>query len=183
MKKQDINWTEVEHMLDRFYEGTTTHEEERCLMELLTGDDVPECLAADAEVFRALADETALQQTAPEPPEGLEHRLMERIRQEEASSIAPVIPLRPSKKTARRWWIAAAACLVVVLLSAPHLLRDVTVETPLYASSEISQQEAEEYADYALAMISSHLKAGVQELDEIGRAQAQIRASLNEIVN
>lgn len=178
MTKRDINWKEVQRLLDCFYDGTTTPDEERYLMSVLTGDDVPEHLKADAEVFRALDEVAILQQEVPELPEGMEQRLMERIQQEEAAAL--VIPLKSTPRIQHRWWAVAAACLMIAILSVPQQFKQ-SVNDELCATSEISQQEAEEYADFALAMISSHLKAGMQELDEVARVQEQIRTSLNEI--
>ncbi len=179
MTKREINWTEIQRLLDRFYDGTTTPDEERYLMQVLTGDDVSDHLKADAEVFRALSEESCLQHQEPELPEGMEQRLIERIRQEEAA--ASVIPLHPISRIQHRWWTAAAACLLIAILSVPQLFRQSVNDEQRYAASDISQQEAEEYADYALAMISSHLKEGIEGLDEVARVQEQIRTSLNEI--
>lgn len=181
MNNQEIKWAEVQRLLDRFYEGATSQQEEQFLMEMLTSEEVPDCLKPDAAVFRALAEESALQQVEPEIPEGLEQRLTERIRQEE-STLAPMIPIRPSIKNGRKWWMMAAACLLIAVFSVPHLYNHYAADH-LYAASDITQQEAEEYADYALAMISTHLKTGMQELDEIGRVQEQIRASLSDITD
>lgn len=178
MINQDNKWTEVQRLLDRFYEGATSRQEEQFLMECLTGEKVPDCFKSDAAVFRALGEESAMQHVEPEIPEGLEQRLMERIRQEE-STLAPMIPIRPSVKSRRKWWMIAAACLLIAILSVPRLYHHHADD--LFATSDITQQEAEEYADYALAMISTHLKTGMQELDEIGRVQEQIRASLSDI--
>lgn len=179
MKKQEINWREVRQLLDRFYDGSTTQAEEHFLMDVLTGEDIPEQFCIDAEVFRSLSEEVDSQQIEPELPTGFEQRLMDRIKQEEAAD-TPVIALSTSHSIKHRWWAVAAACLLVAVLSLPNLFRPNEAET-LFAASDISQQEAEEYADYALSLISVNLKSGVQELNELAAVQEQIRSVLSEL--
>lgn len=61
---------EVKSLLGRFYDGVTTEAEEARLRELLAGDDLPDCMAADKALLDALSQDAEC-----EVPEGLESRL------------------------------------------------------------------------------------------------------------
>lgn len=180
MSKNTTNWQEVQSLIDRFYAGSTTQAEERLLMHVMCGDDVPEAMQADAEVFRALALEEQQSLQMPEPTPGFEQRLMACIAEAEtAEQKAASQQKRKSLSLAPRWWTAAAACLLAVLLLSPHIIGHNQEQSQEFAPSDITQAEAEEYAAYALSMVSTKMKASVQELDVITHAQDQVRLALN----
>ena len=66
----------IRQLLERYYQGTTTRDEERRLKAYFAQDDVPPTLAAEREMFRYLAHEA--RQTPP-LPQGLEERLARHI--------------------------------------------------------------------------------------------------------
>lgn len=178
MKRENIKWNEIRTLIDRFYQGQTTHEEEALLMEVMCGKEVPEDLLTDAEVFRTLALEQAALTHEPHLPEGFEARLTARIRQEEQRE-----KFTPKTRRMKRWWISAAACLLIAIagILTPHHSRQPS-EGDVFAASDLTQEEAEAYAIYALTMVSNSMKAGVQELECVGKAQQHIRQSLNETI-
>lgn len=180
MSKNTTNWQEVQSLIDRFYAGSTTQAEERLLMHVMCGDDVPEAMQADAEVFRALALEEQQSLLVPEPAPNFEQRLMASIVEAEtAEQEATSLQKRKRLSLAPRWWTAAAACLLAVLLLSPHIIGHNQEQSQEFAPSDITQAEAEEYAAYALSMVSTKMKASMQELDVITRAQDQVRLALN----
>lgn len=185
MTREEINWQEVQILVDRFYEGTTTPEEEELLMEVMTREDLPEALQTDAEVFRTLANESQrLAAQEADVPQGFEERLMASIKEQEQKEMLTLKPAPRAKgfSITRRLWTAAAACLLLVALASPYLLRDDTT-ADAFAASDITQEEAEMYTAYALSMVSNTMKSGMSELDAMGDVQQQIRSILNEAVN
>ncbi|MCK6693374.1 MAG: hypothetical protein L6Q97_14915 [Thermoanaerobaculia bacterium] len=88
-----LNKPDIQDLLDRYWEGETTLEEERRLKAFFSTEPVPEQYRQEAELFRALRTEQSVQM-----PAGREMR------------IAP----RPSYRLS--WWAAAAS--VALLLSA-----------------------------------------------------------------
>lgn len=185
MSNDKTNWTEVQRLIDRFYEGATTQAEERLLMRVMCGNDVPAEMQTDAEVFRALAQEQQEALEVPALPADFEHRLMARIEDEEKREQLADLPIHSQSRhkpltLPPRWWTAAAACLLAVLMLTPLLFNQNGSQADEFASSDISQAEAEQYAAYALSMVSSKMKAGMKELDEISRVQEQVRITLND---
>lgn len=181
MNNDQTNWTEVQHLINRFYEGATTQAEERLLMRVMCSDNVPAEMQADAEVFRTLAHEQQLALEVPPLSADFEQRLMAKINAEEQQqlSVSPTGHNQAQRKffsLAPRWWTATAACLFAVLMLTPILLDNNPEE---FDSSDITQAEAEQYAAFALSMVSSKMKAGILELDEINRVQEQVRQTLN----
>lgn len=72
--------TEIRRLLDRYYEGQTSVDEERRLYSLLTADDdLPEDLKADREVIKALSEYPEV-----DIPEETEMKLIGRLEQEMA---------------------------------------------------------------------------------------------------
>lgn len=181
MTHQEINWNEVQILIDRFYEGSTTQEEEQLLMQVMTRDDLPEALHTDAEVFRALANESQLIHAEADVPQGLEERLMESIRQQEQREQLTLVPTAQPRsfRLTRRIWTSIAACLLVVALATPSLLKDNEADLE-FTATELTQEEAEDYAAYALSMISTTMKSGMMELDAVSRVQQQVRTTLND---
>lgn len=186
MKQDSLNWEEVKNLIDRFYEGTTTREEEELLMELPGRKDVPEELLTDVEVFRALADERQQLDVPPAVPEGLEQRLKAAIEEEEKKEqlrIAPVAKNQTLRISMRRWWMSAAACLLLVVAGSTVWLRfEPSDKETMFASSDITQEEAEAYALYALNMVGSCMKQSVEELECMGKVQEQVRQTLHETI-
>lgn len=185
MNRDNMNWEEVQHLIDRFYEGTTTHEEEELLMALPQCKDVPEHLRTDVEVFRALAQERQTIEAEPELPEGFEQRLMASIAENErreSLSIAPKNKAAKPKTPMLRWWMSAAACLLVVLGTSLWLPNFHTDEETMFAASDITQEEAEAYTLYALTMVSNCMQQSVEEMECIGRVQEQVRQTLHETI-
>ena len=85
---------DIRPLLDRFYRGATSIEEERRLIEHLLSDDCPEELLAERHAIISLACPEAISQ-----PLRLEQRIAE--------------VLQPSRR--RWWWIGIAASLLIII--------------------------------------------------------------------
>lgn len=184
MKREEINWQEVQSLIDRFYDGTTTPSEEALLMEALSREDLPEALQTDAEVFRALAQENQrLAELEADVPQDFEERLRASIEEQERREQLSIAPSRQRHLALghRHLWTSIAACLLLVLIATPFLLNGNTSDDA-FAASDISQEEAEAYTAYALSMVSNTMKSGMMELDAMGEAQEQIRSIINDAV-
>lgn len=101
---------DMKQLLNKYYEGLTTEQEEQTLKDWLLSEDVPEEFAADRELFLQLQSAAT---NEPELPEGFSERL-EALIDSEAQCEEPQKSSRQS--AIRRMFIAvgsvAAACLV-----------------------------------------------------------------------
>jgi len=109
--KSTTDIKEIKRLLDRFYQGLTTPDEQAALCAYFEGEVAPE-LAADAEVFAALS---ALAPADVKVPDGLEDTLM--------AMAAPVAPKR--KVFGLKKWIYTAVGAAAVLLAGVLLIKGV----------------------------------------------------------
>ena len=67
-----MNLQELRQLLDKYYEGTSSLQEETILISLLNDDNLPAEFAADRRVFALFGEERAI----PQPDDGFEGRIM-----------------------------------------------------------------------------------------------------------
>lgn len=134
---------EAQTIRRKFYEGSSTPEEEQAWREWLNANDCPQGWEADREVLNALStpDAVAL-------PEGFEQRWLNRWEQEQRNTARPSTQRKTRVRKLYRWpmYLAtgiAAALVVVCGLWAyerlrPSVYRD-TCTSPEQALAEINQ--------------------------------------------
>ncbi len=110
--KSTTDIKEIRRLLDRFYQGLTTLDEQATLCAYFEGEVAPE-LADDAEVFATLS---ALAPADVDVPDGLEDTL--------SAMTAPVAPEHNSFGLKK--WIYAAVGAAAVLLAGVLLIKGVT---------------------------------------------------------
>ncbi len=130
--RHDILPDGIGRLLELYYEGETSPEQEDTLMDYFAAcEDVPEEYAADAAMFRALAESRA--GALPTPPDDLEARIVARTCG------------RSSKMRLRDklliWGSAAVAAAVAAVLVLPLLsMPELDTEAPVIA--EVFEPEA-----------------------------------------
>ena len=75
--------TEIRKLLDRFYLGETTLEEEKILQKYFSSASVPEELIPDRDLFRSLG----IASDSVVVPEGLNHKILDVIDQQEKKMV------------------------------------------------------------------------------------------------
>ena len=135
---------EIRKLLDRFYLGETTLEEEQVLQEYFSSSSIPEELLPDRDLFRSLGDAS---DSVP-VPEGLNQKILDVIDQQEKKLVRT-----------RRISVFSLSGLAAGRL-ASHQMSD-TFEDP---------QDAYEEARSTLAYVSSKLNTGTSELEHVVKA-------------
>ena len=134
-------------LLDQFYAGTTTVEEEQVLQHFLFSENCPESLFADREIMRILSCPAEVN-----VPDGLEQRIMKKLRRRRFNLRLFTIPTGMA---------AAIAALFVFVNMTRHLpLRTIytdTCDTP---------QEAVVETQKTLVYISHNINIGLEEMDD-----------------
>ena len=164
----------IRQLLERYYQGTTTRDEERRLKAYFAQDDVPPTLAAEREMFRYLAHEA--RQTPP-LPQGLEERLARNI-----DRLAAEAPRRLNAKTPRhphlwRWAAGIAASLLLAsaigirLYTQHHALAKDTFDEPQLAYVE---------ARRALHLFNAAFEKGERQMEEARKATQEIQQKLKK---
>jgi hypothetical protein len=158
---------EIEQLLDKFYNGLSTPEEERFLNEyFLRENEVEERLRTDRQLFRALHDERI------QVPDAVSERLSDAIQQ----LVAPP-PRSPSQK--QRWLYGIGSAAAVALLCAGLFFVQREPAQPPLADTFSDPHEAAIVAGQALALMSSHLNRG---LEQVAGAESEM-AHAGRIIN
>ena len=148
---------EIRKLLDRFYTGETTLEEEQILQDYFSSTSIPEELMPDRDLFRTLgtSDSVAV-------PEGLNQKILDVIDQQE-------------KKVHRTRRISvfslsglAAGLLVVIALYMGYFRAD-SPGMLAYQMTDTYEnpQDAYEEARRTLAYVSSKLNTGTSGLEHV----------------
>lgn len=146
---------EIEQLLDKFYDGTTTPEEEQQLWHYFKNESVPPHLEADAELLRRLNRPSRVS-----VPASLEGKLVRLI---DGNSS------RPSLFIGFR--IGAFAAGIALLLGLSFWFSEPATPTVHYVDTYSSPEEAYDEAQRVLALVSGKLNEG---LDEVGKLERPI---------
>lgn len=162
----------IRQLLERYYQGTTTRDEERRLKAYFAQDDVPPTLAAEREMFRYLAHEA--RQTPP-LPQGLEERLARSIDRWAAEDSRRLHAKTLRRPRLWRWTASIAASLLLASAIGLHLYtqhsaapRD-TFDDPKLAYAE---------ARRALGLFDDTFDKGEQQVEEARKAAREVHKKL-----
>jgi hypothetical protein len=98
------DFEKIEELLEKYYEGATSTEEEQLLRRFFEREDIPEKLEADAGLFRFFRTE----KEGKSPPT---------LEEDLTGMIPGSIPLRPAAgQKLKYYWISGAAAVVLILL-------------------------------------------------------------------
>jgi hypothetical protein len=167
---------EIRKLLDRFYLGETTLEEEQILQEYFNSTSIPEALLPDRDLFRSLGnagDSVAV-------PEGLNQKILDVIDKQEKKVV------RTRRISVFSLSGLAAGLLVVIALYVGYFRGD---GSGRLASNQMTDtyadpQDAYEEARRTLAYVSTKLNNGTSELDhvvKVSKATADPLKSLSKI--
>ncbi len=158
-----MNLSALKTLLDKYYEGRTSAEEEKELVNLLGQDDLPGEYYEDRLMIAGLAGKDGI----PEPAAGMEKRIMKFIDDsEEKRSI--------TRKRHRLYAAVSVAASILIIISfwfifdANRALRD------SYSDPQMAYNEAVE----ALYIVSSNLNKGREQMEGLSmlaRTESRIK--------
>lgn len=155
-------------LLNDYYDGNTSADDECRLAEFFATGDIPDDMAADRELFMCMHSENQ------EVPDGLEQRL------------SAAIDRMAVKETAARtvmphWlrWGSIAASVAIAFAVGYSMLgtRGETVPTPMDTCR--SPEEAYAYAQSALVKVSECLNKGSEEVAVVGQTVQKIQTTID----
>lgn len=161
----------IEDLLERFFDGMTTNEEEQQLYSFFAGSDVPEHLHSYKPVFGYFESGLA---------EELDHS------EEKRDSVKLRLP-------GRKWWVAGlsiAATLLILLSVSPLLLNESRTFDPFEGSyiiqngeriTDMDQIRPELEVSYQLAILNQERANRLLELSEEPDAAVQIEQEMSGI--
>lgn len=149
-------------MLDRFYQGETSMEEEKLLQDYFASPSIPEELMPDRDLFRALG-------TAGESvpvPEDLNQKILDVIDQQEKKVV------RTRRISVFSLSGLAAGLLVVIALYVGYFNDNGSARLAANQLTDTYEdpQKAYEEARKTLAYVSAKLNTGTSELEHVVKA-------------
>jgi len=160
----------IELLLNKFYEGVSTPEEERLLTEyFLNEPDVDERWKDEQQLFRLLYDKRI------QVPEDVSKRIEESIMQMDVSPKS--VPLR--RKLYYRISISAA----VILLCVGLFFAIRKPSPPQMADTFSNPQEAALVAQQTLAYMSAQLNKGLNKVADANQEFERVNQILNKHLN
>lgn len=146
-----MNLQELKQLLDKYYEGTSSSQEENILISMLNDDSLPAEFLADQRMFALFKEEHEI----PEPDDGFEGRIMGAIDKSE-NELRTV-----SLKRTIYSIISVAASLLIVVISYFIINANRPVDTfddPVLAYNETMK---------VLHNVSMNLNRGSQAIEEL----------------
>ena len=150
----------IRSLLERYYEGQTTLEEEAELRAFFRLADVPDEFTGEKEMF-AFCDESY----AVQPDKGFEERIM-------TSLLAPAMPRQHHRALRRQWTftLAVAASLLVLVVSVWISSNDRIVRpSATLADTYDDPEEALMKTKETLYAVSQIMNSGTGNLKHLGR--------------
>lgn len=152
---------EIRKLLDRFYLGETTLEEEKILQEYFSSGSIPEELLPDRDLFRTLGDAG----DSVSVPVGLNQKILDVIDQQEKRVI------RTRRISVFSLSGLAAGLLVVIALYVGYFKADSTARLAHQMTDTYEDpRDAYEEARRTLAYVSAKLNTGTSELEHVVNA-------------
>jgi len=156
----------IEHLIEKFYEGISTPEEERLLSEyFLNKENADERWKDEQQLFRLLHDSQI------QVPAGVSERLDKLIQQQEAQEKSS-----PRKRT-WLYWISSAAAVALLCIGLFFAIRKPS--PPLMADTFKDPKEAALVAQQTLTYMSVQLNKG---LDKAAGTRLEFEKA-NQILN
>ena len=153
-----MNTREIKDILEKYFEGQTTLEEERVLKAFFSGGDIPPGLRKYEPHFKYLVSES-------------ERSSGSRL---SSGSLAgsKIVDLFPRNKRSLVYWLSSVAAgialIVTIFLKSDPYVRQLE---STYTDPELAYQEAKK----VLLFVSSKLNNGTSELERLGRLDQSVQ--------
>ncbi len=172
MEVMDIK--NIERLLDSFYEGTTSIEEEKVLLDFFEGTNVPEGMINDQRLFLDLyySEKIII-------PENLENKLNNLIDDLDKQAN---IKIQKSKGLSINWkWVSGIAASIAIFVSAGLFFQKSFDKKTDYVVQDTYSDPKEAYLETqkAILLVSNRLNKGLQQ---VGAVQNNVD-KVNKIMN
>lgn len=152
----------MRELLEKYYNGVTTAQEEETLRQWMLHGDVPEDLSADRELF------IQMEQTRNERavvPDGLLEKLTSLIDQEAKKECSSHKSRSHVGIRHLSWWTTAIAACAVLVFGITYLMRPVS-----YIREVDDPHEAGIYIDMAMSQFGKAIGCGHRQMEKVGNA-------------
>lgn len=165
---------QIRQLLDKFYAGETSENEEASLAEFFRGENLPSEFSADQKLFGALA------KCAQEVPAGLEEKIslfIDRLNKEQPE-------MRKRTHKSYMWSRVAGAAASVALIASIGLWQySAAQKNKVRADTYRSPEEAREATLKALELFSQNLSKGLEPVQKANKELEKTQEIVNQTLN
>lgn len=159
----------IKNLLEKFYQGETSLEEEKALKNFLLQDNVHDKFLSDQKIFRAL-NETSVE-VPIESSKAIES-LIDSFEEEESSD-------RKIKTLNIKYWAIGVAASLALILGVRQFQKSQQAESALYTDTYKNPDDAYRATMDALQLFSENFSKGTESVE---KANAQLEKA-QEIIN
>lgn len=164
-----MDTNKIKNLLEKFYRGETSIEEEKALAAFLLQENVPDEFLPDQKIFRAL-NETSVD-VPIESSKAIES-LIDSFEEEESSD-------RKIKTLNIRYWAIGVAASLALILGVRQFQKSQQAESALYTDTYKNPDDAYRATMDALQLFSENFSKGTESVE---KANAQLEKA-QEIIN
>jgi hypothetical protein len=165
-KNTSMNQEEIKQLLDKYYDGETTRDEEIVLKEYFSHNAVPSELTDEAEIFRYYSGSFVI----PEPSDDFENRIISAI--DSADQIADNIKRRKIYIT-----LSGVAAVMLILAGTYFFFIQKSEPRDTYSDPEIAYAETMKI----LYNVSGRINHGTKALGQLGELRDETSRSINTL--
>ncbi|MDO5664211.1 MAG: hypothetical protein Q4G63_03005 [Bacteroidia bacterium] len=164
-----MNTTNIKNLLEKFYRGETSPEEEKALADFLLRDNIPDEFLSDKKLFRAL-NETSVE--VPLESSRAIELFIDSFEEKELSE-------RKTKTLNIKYWIIGAAASLALIFGVKLFQENQQIESTLFTDTYNDPNDAYRATMDALQLFSKNFSKGVESVE---KANAQLEKA-QEIIN
>ena len=153
-----IKTEDIKRLLDRYYDGTTTEEEEEVLRTYFNGSDIDASIREESVIF------TALQSSEYPVPTGMEGRLSRQISQWNSLEVATQRTIRHINL---RWVVGIAASLLLLLATGAIVYQNENNSPQTEQDTYTNAKDAYAETSRALMKFSKSLNKGIEAAENV----------------
>jgi hypothetical protein len=165
-----MNIKEIEILLEKYYEGETTREEEKLLREFFSADEVPAHLRQHQSLFRFFTSEASLTLDSVKQEKVLMRRLNRFEKEVSATDMQPV--------QRRMYYLSGIAAGLLILIGLVFTFKSELLRKHFPLKENASTEMAYAQTKQALLLVSVGLNTGldaVQRLSTLNNAMEQVQ--------
>ena len=161
-----MNSEEIKQLLERYYNGESTGDEERLLKEFFRQPDIPEGLEDEMEIFRYYVQAAVI----PEPSTGFESKILSAL--DSADKKAPVL-----KRRRIYGILTGVAAALLILIGSYYLLNRISEPRDTFSDPALAYAETMKI----LYNVSVRLNDGTSVLEPVGKMEDITEKSLETL--
>ncbi len=158
----------MKELLEKYYEGQTTAEEEEVLRERMLRGDVPADMSADRELFLQMEAEKT---QCPDASDDLLGRLTDLIDSEAEKERGRHESRKHPGIRHLSWWTTAIAACAVLIFGITYLMRPAS-----YIHEVDDPKEARVYINMAMSQFSKAMDCGHRQMEKVGNALEKLNS-------